>query len=246
MVKSNYLVINSKHRTSLNDSTSKFSYSIGESLEIQGYAVKSLSIPNVAVNINKYNNELNFLVNGFPRFITVPPAQYRTSTLIVALQAQLDLSGIVYVVSQDPKSQHITISGSVMTSWKTGGLGTKLGFTKNTVSQLSNTAQGLPQLMGTYNYFVGCVELVQGFNGLLKGGERLPLFGDVNNNVPYGEIIHYEAQDFNLNVKSYERVQNIQHLNFIIYDDDLNVVDLMGLDVEFVIKIYEAGAKELK
>ena len=247
MVKSNYVVINSKFRQKSGSlSTSDFSYSLGEALEIKGLSVKSVSIPNVAVNINQYFNSLTVITNGNTFVATVPVGQYTTTTLMAAVKLALDTVTVnIYTVTQDPFTQRITIASGVATQIIIGGLATKLGFHETELGGLSKTATGLPQLNGTSNYFVMCNQLVQGFNGIFKNGERRYLLADVNNTVPYGDIVHYEATDFRLNFKSYQAVQNIQFLNFQIVDDDLNVVDLQGLDVELVIKVFLEGAKEL-
>lgn len=246
MVKSNYIIINSKYRTKDSKSTSEFTYSLGESLEIKGLSVKSVTIPNVAVNVNKKYTTLHVEVLGLQYFAHIPSGQYNTINLMSAVQASLSaVTGQVYTLSQNTFTQRITVAGVVPIKIFEGGLAKRLGYTSTTLTTTSNTAQSLPSLSGVQNYYLGCVELVQGFNALMKNGERLPILGDISANVPYGSYIHYESQDFRLNMKTYQRVQNIQWLTIKVYDEDSQVVDLQGLDIEMVIKIYEEGAKEL-
>ena len=55
--------------------------------------------------------------------------------------------------------------------------------------------------------------------------------------VEWGQIEQYTSNDLELNTKHFARLQNIQNIDIKIYDDDLNVVDLHGQDVEIVLKV---------
>jgi len=82
--------------------------------------------------------------------------------------------------------------------------------------------------------------LSQGFNGVFKNGIQIPLVMNVPINVPYGVVQHYDPQDIKLNVKKFNRKQNIQFMDIKILDEDLNIVDLHGADVEIILKIFSS------
>ena len=59
--------------------------------------------------------------------------------------------------------------------------------------------------------------------------------------VPYGVVQHYDPQDIRLNVKKFNRKNNIQWIDIKIFDEDLQGVDLNGGDIEIVLKIYSSS-----
>lgn len=247
MTQSSFVVINSKFRSRDSRSTSDFTYSLGETLNVKTVAIKSICIPNTAVNINSKNNKMEIIYNGTQYTIIVPVGQYNISQLLSAVSSSFTTqTGTAGTFLQDSftKKVVITTPSNLQILAAATSLGTKLGFKVSTTPQIINTGDSLPSLSGTLNYFVSCPELVQGYNSISLGGQKFGILCDIQNDKPYGEYLRYEANDFKLNQKYFLRTQNIQWLTIQILDSDFNIVDLQGADLELVLKIYDQGAME--
>lgn len=244
MSHSSFVVINSKYRTTDSRSTSDFTFSLGETLNVKTVAIKSISIPNTSVNIRA--NKMSIIYDGNPYTIQVPVGQYNINELLTAISQNFTLqTGDVGSFAIDPFTKKVVITTPLNLQINTElELAIKIGFKMQTAPQLINTASSLPSLSGTMSYYILCPELVQGYNAITRFGERIGILCDIQNNSPYGEYIHYEANEFRLNQKYFIRTQNIQWLTIKIVDSDFNIVDLQGADVEIVLKIYDEGAVE--
>lgn len=239
-----YIIVNSKNAVPSSVSTSDFIYSIGTALEVQAIAIKSISIPHVHYNVNKYNNKLRVIVGATPTIITVPEGQYDITEIISVVSALLTtVVGQTVTITQAPRTFKLNIKSSTIPftldfDEKLYSFTDVLGFKKPTFNVISHFAPFLPNLLGTKNYFVYSSVLSQGYNTILSDGSQIPLLIDVPNDTKYGEVEHYESNDFEINLKRYSRPHNIQLIDIKIMDSDLNVVDLHGLNCEIVLKVY--------
>ncbi len=254
MTVTSFVIISSKYRTSDSRTTSDFTYSIGQSLETSAIAIKSVSIPNLQYNINWTNNRLRVRTNSeAPPFydVTIPVGQYDISTFISTLQDLLRtvLSDSTLTITQDSLTGKISftnitvpirfdIDPTVSPLAKLIGLGSGEGLTFPTAPDTSFTCLDLPSLGGLKNFYLSSRILSQGFNGIFKSGDQIPVVMNIPIDVPYGAVQHYDASDIRLNMKKFSRKNNIQWIDIKIIDEDLNVVDLNGGDIEIVLKIY--------
>ena len=251
MPSTNFVVISSKYRTDDSRSTTDFTYSIGQTLEVSAIAVKSVSIPVVQYNINNQNNLLRLYSGGLVKTITLPVGQYDITQFIESLQTHISLvfSDTVTIkcscltgklsITMESLPIKISIDSKLSPLAKVIGLGSKtLGVFPSSES-LSISAPYLHNLSGLKNYYLSSRVLSQGFNGVFKNGISIPLVMNIPVNVPYGVVEHYDPQDIQLNLKRFNRQQNIQWIDIKILDEDLNVVDLHGSDIEIVLKIYK-------
>ena len=252
MPSTNFVVISSKYRTEDSRSTTDFTYSIGSALEVYAVAIKSVSIPNVQYNINKTNNTLCIYKNSNSiQTITIPEGQYDIESFIDALQTHISLA-----ISDTVTITHSCLTGKLTIAMESSsikfsidpilsplskgiGLGSAVGKFYPTIESLSMTCPNLHNLAGLKNYYLSSRVLSQGFNGVFKNGINIPLVMNIPVDVPYGVCEHYDPQDIQLNLKRFNREQNIQWIDIKIVDEDLNVVDLHGSDIEIVIKIYK-------
>ena len=243
----NFIVINSAYRTSDSRSTSDFTYNIGSSIECDFVTIKSVSIPHIEYNINPFKNKLRISSGGVDYDLNIPIGQYDISQLITELQTQIIAAvGGTCVISLDPITQKLNFQASagikVSTVKTVSSLSKYLGISYGTgyypvVDSVNFDAQGLPALQGPNNYYLASNVLSQGFASILTNGQRVPIIMPVPVTVEYGQIQQYESNDTELNTKQFSRPQNIQNIDIKIYDDDLNVVDLHGQDIEVILKI---------
>ena len=243
----NFVVINSAYRTSDSRSTSDFTYNIGSSIETDYVTIKSVSIPHSEYNISESKNKLRISSGGVDYDLTDPIGQYDVSQLITELQTQIiSAIGGTCVITLDPVTKKLNFQASA---------GVKISRDK-TISTLSKyigvfygssfypaadsvnfDAEGLPALQGPNNYYLSSNVLSQGYASILTNGQRVPIIMPVPIDVEYGQIQQYESNDTELNTKQFSRAQNIQNIDIKIYDDDLNIVDLHGQDIEVILKI---------
>ncbi len=248
MTETNFVIINSKFRNVSSKSTSDFIYSLGESLEVSDIAVKSVSMVNAEYNIKAGHNTL--VVNdGTTDFdLIVPVGQYDINQLISEITSQLtaQYGGTNTIVLQST-SKRLFFSTTTALRYKTDVNTSPIGF----ILGLGDEAFGyypefassaflapfLPNLQGSNNYHISSATLGQGQGSLLKNNEKKPIIMSVLNNVEFGDIISYEVNEIKLNQRHFNRPTNIQDIDIKILDDDNEVVDLHGTNVEIILQI---------
>lgn len=248
MANSTLAIINSKNRLPESISSSNFSYNIGSAIEIQELALKSVSLPNTAYNINIHNNTLQINYNSSVISIFIPIGQYNLSDLITKITTSFTSQSVSCVIIQDPITYKLTFTFSSPTFIYLGPTSTLpyyLGFNIPNTPQyptspnLIITAPHVPNLQGANNYYIASRTLGQGVNALLFNAvQNLAIIAVIPNNVPYGSIIQYSPSDILLDLKLYSTRQNIQQIDIVILDTNFNVVDLNGADVELCFKCY--------
>ena len=247
MANSTLAIINSKNRLSESISSSNFSYNIGTAIEIQELALKSVSLPNTAYNINKYNNFFNFNVGGVDKTIIIPVGQYNLADLIAKMITLMLSQGVVATITQNLQTYKLTFNFPAVSVIYVAPtlLSYYLGFnipnitSYPTIPIASIIAPNVPILQGTMNYYIASRTLGQGVNALLFNAVRnLSIIAVIPNNVPFGSIIQYVPSDILLDLKLYASKQNIQQIDIVILDTNFNIVDLNGSDVELTFKCY--------
>lgn len=248
MANSTLAIINSKNRLSESISSSNFSYNIGSAIEIQEIALKSVSLPNTAYNINVHNNTLKINYGGILKNITVPLGQYTIDSLIIKMTSLFLSQGVTVVITQDPITYKLLYTFSLTTFIyidTTSTLPYYIGFNLKSVLQYPSVPSliilgpSVPNLQGTNNYYIASRTLGQGVNALLFNAvQNLAIIAVIPNTVPYGSIIQYTPTDILLDLKLYASKQNIQQIDIIILDTNFNLVDLNGSDVELCFKCY--------
>ena len=241
-IHSTFLVINSKNRNTESASTSNFTYSIGQSLEVESIVIKSISIPNTQYNINNSNNKIYFYYMQNTGLVEVPNGQYTISQLL----AKLNTSFIGYgntVFTQDENTFKISYTSAVGIAFFSGddsssGLMKTLGQPTTTSEYTNFTFQNLPSLNGLMNYYILTKVLSQGSNGLFTGGIQTALQTNIPITVPYGQIQNYRPLLLETNTITFTRPVNIQFIDIKIVDSSLNEVDLNGADIELIYKLY--------
>ena len=247
MATSNYVIINSKYRENGSKSTSDFIYSIGESLEVSTVAVKSISMVNSEYNVKAGHNVLIARSGGVDTPLTFPVGQYTVTTLNAQLVLLLDglLGGTNTAVKNNLTGKiEITTTSNVQfsTDLKSSpmgqilGLGDLTGYYPSSPSTTIN-APYLPSLEGSNNYHICSNTLGQGQGSLLVNNSKRAIICTVPADVDFGGIIHYEAKDIQLNERKFNRPINIQTMHIQVLDDDNEIVDLNGSNIEIVLQV---------
>ena len=231
MTITSFLVISSKHRNADSRSVSDFTFSVGQSLEVTAVAIKSISIPNVQYNINAVNNKLRIYTDDVGTFVsvTLPVGQYDITTFMADLQALLRtaVGDVTLVITRSTLTDMLTVTTTtqdikfsidpvVSPLGKVFGMGSGDGETFPLLVTSSITSPFLHNLSGLQNYYLSSRALSQGFNGIFKEGDQIPLVMAVPIDVEHGFTEHYEPTDLLLNIKKYSRPQNIQWIDIKI------------------------------
>ena len=252
MAEMNYVIMNSKYRNDYGDSTSNFTYRLGDPIEVTDVAIKSVTIVNAEYNIKAKSNVL--IVNdGITDIkIFVPIGQYTIDELIAYLIGRLNTEfGGTNTITITPNSNKLVISTTTAlrygTDFTTSPIGFMLGLgdTPNayypaTVSSLVY-APYLPNLQGANNFHIVSNTLGQGQGSLLKNNDKRPIILTVPVDKPFGDVINYEVNEIHLNKRHFARPSNIQDIDIKIIDDDNEIVDLGGTNVEIVLQIQIAS-----
>ena len=248
MTETNFVIINSKFRNVSSKSTSDFIYSLGESLEVSDIAIKSVSMVNAEYNIKAGHNTL-VVNNGTTDFnLVVPVGQYDINQLITAITTALttQYGGTNTIVLQSTTKKLYFSSTTPLrygTDLNTSPVGFILGLGDTPNDYYPEFASSgflaplLPNLQGSNNYHISSATLGQGQGSLLKNNEKKPIILSVLNNVDFGDVISYEVNEIKLNQRHFNRPTNIQDIDIKILDDDNEVVDLNGTNVEIVLQI---------
>ena len=248
MTETNFVIINSKFRNVSSKSTSDFIYSLGESLEVSDIAVKSVSMVNAEYNIKAGHNTL-VVNNGSTDFnLVVPIGQYDINQLITAITSALttQYGGTNTIILQSISKKLFFTSTQPLrysTDVNTSPVGYILGLGDEASSYYPEFASSaflapfLPNLQGSNNYHISSATLGQGQGSLLKNNEKKPIIMSILNDVDFGDVISYEVNEIKLNQRHFNRPTNIQDIDIKILDDDNEVVDLNGTNVEIVLQI---------
>ncbi len=248
MTETNFVIINSKFRNVSSKSTSDFIYSLGESLEVSDIAVKSVSMVNAEYNIKAGHNILR-VNDGTTDFnLVVPTGQYDINQLITAITSALTTQyGGTHTITLQSTTKKLFFTNTPAlrfgTDLKTSPVGFILGLGDDPFgyypefAQTAFVAPFLPNLQGSNNYHISSATLGQGQGSLLKNNEKKPIILSVLNNVDFGDVLSYEVNEIKLNQRHFNRPTNIQDIDIKILDDDNEVVDLHGTNVEIVLQI---------
>lgn len=254
-LKSTLLVINSKDRAPDSVSASNFSYSIGQSLDVQSVTIKSISIPVTQYNIQPDSTKLNIVINSVFYQFVIPVGQYSVTEVIVKLQTYINSLGVVTcTISQNPNTFKIEIVSNVSINFvlpfyttNPTPLGPMLGLPKNTTisgytlfpnsSSLSYSLPNIPAFQGLMNYYILTRILSEGSNGIFANGLLDALQTNVPIDVSFGKVQNYRPYLLENNTITFIRPINIQYIDIRIVDKDLKVVDLNGQNVELVYKL---------
>ncbi len=254
-METNYVIINSKFRKEGSKSTSDFTFSLGETLEITDVAIKSVSIVNAEYNIKAGHNTL-IVNNGLvDTTLTIPVGQYTITELTTIIEAQLtSIYGGVNTLTLGANNKKLTFSTTTALRYGTDPTTSPVGFIlglgdeKNALSttyypelvSIAFVAPFLPNLQGANNYHIVSNTIGQGQGSLLKNNDKRPIILTVPVTEDFGNVINYEVNEIKLNKRHFSRPVNLQEIDIKVIDDDNEIVDMGGTNVEIILQILRA------
>ena len=176
MANSTLAIINSRNRLPESISSSNFSYNIGSAIEIQELALKSVSLPNTAYNINPNNDKINFIYNGITYTRAIASGQYNITTLSAAIKAAVasatgNPTALTSII-ENPITGKLKYTWDQPTQiyvigvWVLMGFNIQLNTFYPAVAANVIDSPTLPNLQGSMNYYLASRTLAQGTNAL--------------------------------------------------------------------------------
>lgn len=220
----------------------------------RGVLVKSVSFPNVFYNVTEANQEFKMLWEQAPanlhELISIPPVgYYKIDELIAWLATDLSLNTVGdIVIVKDEQTNRLTFSIINET-----GLIQLLGPADNDMADILGITvldenKGLVTTVTTTNaYDMRSVTDVYIVSNTLSDYSNYISAGDgrqngILTNIPittaYGCTEVYEPEMFENNAIAYPRDKSIQSIDIKLEDQDGKEIDLQGLDIEIVLRIF--------
>tara|TARA_R110000772_G_scaffold166855_2_gene278496 strand:+ start:473 stop:1279 length:807 start_codon:yes stop_codon:yes gene_type:complete len=251
MSETNYVIINSRFRTNNSNSTSDFTFNLGESIEVNEIALKSVSMINAVYNVPAAYNFMQVNNGTVDQQLLIPVGQYTITSLSAAVALELtNIYGGTNTVTLNTLTKKLDFVTTTPLKYKAvalSPLAIVLGFGDSVTSSIINyypvvassnvSAPFLPSLEGENNYHIVSTTLGQGQGSLLKNNEKQPIILTIPCNVNFGDVINYEVNEINLNKRRFTRPINIQDIDIRIIDDNGDIVDLGNTQVELVVQI---------
>jgi len=219
--------------------------------------MKSCDIPNVFYNINDKgynfqntgNNQWLFTNNANEqKTIIIPVGQYTLAELINFMNAALtnvNGTGGAVQVQQNPttkKLEYITNVPGYKFSQDQCTILKYLGFSSPSVWQYNATlaAQSFVNLSGISEVYVTSQKLADSSNMIVAESTVYPVILNVQMNVPFGEIEHYNTNHFEIDDIIYPSSEGttIRQLDIQLRDRFGNILDIGELPFNLIIKIY--------
>lgn len=250
-------------------SNSNFSVAYNNTQLIQGITsvvMNSCDIPNVFYNIN--STGYNFTDSGNNVFIfsdkdgnlqtiNVPAGQYTMTqllafinTFIASLAAPYTPANGVQLVL-NPITNKIQVNNN--TAGQLFGLPLSAAFTMapyigltttiTLVGTSSASLQDLPNLAGIQEVYITSQKVSNFSNLVVADSIQYPLILNVQIDKPYGQWVHYKAQNPEIDDIEYPSITqglNLQTIDIQLRDRWGNILDLQGLPFNLIFKAYHA------
>lgn len=244
MPSSRLLRVSSKNRASNSVSRYNVKYNTNDRdlHNVKRIALKSAIIPNTQYNINSNNNTF-YMVNTIsgPTY-TIPVGQYTITTLMAAIQSAV---GGGFTLTQDATTQLLTFTaGGVDTLTMTSDPSTNpmapiLGITTDSGAVASYTTPSLPDLRGLTSIYVASQALTNHTSMSDSAKNKQNIFCTIPVNVEFGGSVSLEEDETTLDYVIFDSHKNISTIDINLMDEDLNTLELNGLDWTLVFRVYE-------
>jgi len=245
---SKFLRISNTHSINPSDTNSSFHVNLNRMLDTDDIircVVKSVSFPNNQYNITSDNNGLDFeaITPGNETHTAVLDVGYYTvSQLMVEMKAKIDAllpSGtIAFTLNPTTYKIDYTVTGyTSIQFFATSTVGKSIGLLVDTAVAASSTFDSIPYLYGLTNVYVHSTAV--GENNLVDGDvENHDIIAEIPVNVPFGELVHYQSNDDELDSINYRSLRNFNNVKIELKDLDNNLLKLNQGDVVILLKLY--------
>jgi hypothetical protein len=184
-------------------------------------------------NVNGNNNTLTYEINGAPLTLVVPEGQYSTSTLIAYIQAQQPL---FTAITQDTTNYKLSFTTATTCQIFSSGLGEYIGFTEDSTTAITITADNIPNLNGLDAVLIKSDKLANG-NMLDSKQNEDSVFAVVPVDVSFGLQNVYHDTGLSESSHTTFAPRNLSSIDIELTNQRGEPVDIQG-EVVLVLKAY--------
>lgn len=239
--------IDSKDRSAGSNSRYDFTSCLNDYMlhNIRRVLLKSVFIPNTQYNINAYNNQLTYDAGAGDKTITIPVGQYNITELmdemIVQFAAETPAITMTYVVGSITKKLQLTFGGT--TILRAESLISKyigMDEEKDTANLTVHNLPNVYNLSGLQKVYIGSHSVAKGTTMSSSDKSHIKVFTEIPITVNFGEVEHRVLSDMHsIDEVTHSVPFNISNMDVTLYDENLNIVDLNGLDFQIVLKVFK-------
>ena len=202
--------------------------------------LKSVLFPNTQYNVTPFNNMLIYDLGA----VTVPKGQYSLIELLDELIVQFAAEGpavvMTYVINTITNKITFTFGGALILTGaspmsKLIGLDPQVDTASLTVHIMPNTFN----VSGLQKVYIGSHTMTRGTTMTSSDKSHIKVFTEIPIRVNYGSVEHRTLNDLHSIDESTHSIPfNLSQIDITLYDQDLNVIDLNGLDTQIVLKVF--------
>ena len=206
--------------------------------------VKAIVCPNTSYNVNEFNNELVYNAGPGDETIIITPGQHSLTDLLDELVTAFAAEAVPQTMtySVNTRTSRITMTFTNALVLKSGDNGstmmTLLGGSKDTdtASQVSHLMPLTFDLTGLKKVYIGSNTLTTGTSMSSSNKQHKKIFTSIPITVPYGSIEKRTLSEYHTSDQITHSVPfNISTIDITLYDENLNLVDLNGIDFYMVL-----------
>jgi hypothetical protein len=192
-------------------------------------------------NVNSYNNVL-FYDAGLS--VTVPQAQYTVTEfmdeLIVQFAAEAPAITMTYTIDLATSKIEMTFTAPIILQGSSAGttMACLIGLdgSADTASLAVQTMPNHYDFSGLKKVYIGSNTLTTGTSMSSSSKEHYKIFTEIPIIVPYGQSEKRTLTDLHtIDQVTHSVPFNISNIDITLYDQDLNVAELNGLDIYIVL-----------
>jgi hypothetical protein len=248
-------------------SNSNFAVAYNNTQLIQGVTsvvMNSCDIPNVFPNINSsgYNftdsgNNVFIITdrNGATQSLTVPAGQYTITQLLGVINTFIASLAAPYTPANGVQLALNPITSKIVVNNNTAGqlfglpystaftMAPYIGLTTtiNTIGTTSASLQDLPNLAGIQEVYITSQKVSNFSNLVVADSIQYPCILNVQMDAPFGQFVHYKAQNPEIDDIEYSSITqglNLQVIDIQLRDRWGSILDLQGLPFNLIMKVY--------
>ena len=253
---SRLLRISNIHSINVNDTSSDFTVNLNRMTETDSIVrcvLKSVCFQNTQYNITAKSNTFYYSVDAVDKSVVIADGYYNETELIAIIKPAIeaDLVAVVpgitltMIIGAFTKKIEYTLSlGGVtlilnplaLTSIETS-LNAKLGNVTAATVALTHTSLFVPNLVGLSAVYVHSTTIAPG--NLVDGDvEQHDIIGEIPVNDFFGEIIHWESNEAEINSINYDSLRNFDQIKLQLKDIYQNTIELHGGTTVINLKLY--------
>lgn len=253
---SRLLRISNIHSVVPTDTNTNFTINLNRMTETNNIVrcvLKSATFPNNSYNIHTSgalkNNEFDYEIVGDAVYtVSIPVDGFYTTTELIniiapAIETQIKITfpADTFTMTVGAFSKKVESTWTGTTTLKFPGvkqLNKDLGNTVDSGNQNNSyTFDSLANLYGLKNVYIHTTTMAEG--NLVDGDvENHDIIAEVPVDVAFGQLVHYQSHDDELDSINYNSVRNFDSINISLRDLKNNIVQLNGGETVFMFKIY--------